>query len=362
MSYWSATPGRPPAPVFLQGTTDGGVGFTTGSNATGYTLTSIELDIDTITSGYDSTNFVVSIWSSKVDGTHTLPDSSLHTLTNPSTLATGLSTFTASSVTLTKDTTYFVVVDDGVGSSVTLNRTSATDEDSDKATGWSIGNLRYFNDRTATGFTTTSSSGNIFAFKVNGSARAADNTPATGDPTISGTTTVGNLLTADTSDIADDDGLDNVSYSYQWIRVDADGTSNPTDIGTDSTIYALVADDEGKKIKVTVTFDDDLDNEEERTSALTDEVAAADVILVSNTRDRRSRPHARQTRGARRRTVHHLRLHRPRRQPTRPRPLLPTRHRNHRLAATRTPTPTHTRRAVATEPIPLLAIASISPC
>ena len=48
----------------------------------------------------------------------------------------------------------------------------------------------------------------------------ADNTPATGEPTITGTTQVGETLTVDTSNIADDDGLDNVSYSYQWIRSD----------------------------------------------------------------------------------------------------------------------------------------------
>ena len=71
---------------------------------------------------------------------------------------------------------------------------------------------------------------------------------------------------------------------------------------------------------------------------------------------RRPRPHARQTRRARRRALHHLHLHRPRRQPARPRPLLPTRHRNHRLAAARTPTTrTHAESgSKATEPIPLL--------
>ena len=63
--------------------------------------------------------------------------------------------------------------------------------------------------------------------------------------------------------------------------------------------------------------------------------------------DRRPRPHARQARGARRGPLHHLLLHRPRRQPARPRPLLPTRHRHHRPAASnRNPTRTHARRSV----------------
>ena len=50
----------------------------------------------------------------------------------------------------------------------------------------------------------------------------ATNTPATGAPTISGTAQVGETLSASTSDIADADGLDNPSYSYQWIRGSSD--------------------------------------------------------------------------------------------------------------------------------------------
>ena len=87
-----------------------------------------------------------------------------------------------------------------------------------------------------------------------------------GDVTITGAAHVGSTLTADTSSIEDTDGLTTPGYEYQWIRVDADGTSNPTDIGTDSSTYTLVADDEGKKIKVKVTFTDDASNGEELTS------------------------------------------------------------------------------------------------
>ena len=42
-----------------------------------------------------------------------------------------------------------------------------------------------------------------------------ENNPATGAPTISGTAQVGQTLTADVTGIADEDGLDNVSYAYQ---------------------------------------------------------------------------------------------------------------------------------------------------
>ena len=102
---------------------------------------------------------------------------------------------------------------------------------------------------------------------------ARPNTPATGGPAISGTVQVGETLTADTSGIADDDELTNVSYSYQWIRNDG---STDTDItsATDST-YTLVVADEGKTIKVHVSFTDDADNEETLTSAATATVEAA---------------------------------------------------------------------------------------
>ena len=106
-----------------------------------------------------------------------------------------------------------------------------------------------------------------------GEVEALPNRPATGAPTISGTAQVGEALTADTSSIADDDGLNNVSYNYQWIRNDG---SSDTDIedATDST-YTLVEADQGKTIKVKVTFTDDADNEETLTSDATAEVAAA---------------------------------------------------------------------------------------
>ena len=54
------------------------------------------------------------------------------------------------------------------------------------------------------------------------------NSPATGAPTISGTAQVGETLTADTSGIADDDGLANVAFSYQW-QADGADISGATD-------------------------------------------------------------------------------------------------------------------------------------
>ena len=99
----------------------------------------------------------------------------------------------------------------------------------------------------------------------------AQNSKATGAPTIGGIIRIGKTLTADTMGIADDDGLTNVSYGYQWMADDVNiqGATDPT--------YTLADDDEGKTIKVTVSFTDDADNAETLTSAPTDAVAGIPI-------------------------------------------------------------------------------------
>ena len=98
----------------------------------------------------------------------------------------------------------------------------------------------------------------------------AANTPATGQPTINGTAQVGEVLEVDTSGIADVDGLANVTFSYQWL------SSRDTEIGgATSSTYTLQPSDEGKAIRVQVSFTDDAGNGETLTSAATDAVAAA---------------------------------------------------------------------------------------
>ena len=90
------------------------------------------------------------------------------------------------------------------------------------------------------------------------------NTAATGAPTISGTAQVGETLNVDTSGIADEDGLDNVSFGYQWIRSDGATDSDIQD-ATGST-YTVHNDDAGKSIRVRVSFTDDDGNDESLTS------------------------------------------------------------------------------------------------
>ena len=101
------------------------------------------------------------------------------------------------------------------------------------------------------------------------SLQLTDNTPAEGKPTISGPAQVGRTLTAATADITDDEGLTTVSYTYQWLAAG-------TDIGSaTSATYTLTSSEQGDKITVRVTFDDDADNPETLTSDETYEVAPA---------------------------------------------------------------------------------------
>ena len=98
---------------------------------------------------------------------------------------------------------------------------------------------------------------------------AIPNSAATGAPTISGTAQVGQMLTASTSGISDSNGLINATFTYQWLADDTDITD-----ATGST-YTLAAADEGKTIKVRVSFTDDSGHQETLTSAATVAVASA---------------------------------------------------------------------------------------
>ena len=91
---------------------------------------------------------------------------------------------------------------------------------------------------------------------------------AVSGPHIVGTPQVRETLTVDTSGIDDEDGLVNVSFSYQWLANDAEivGATDPT--------YTLVDDDAGLTIKVQVSFFDDKNNPDTLTSAATTAVLA----------------------------------------------------------------------------------------
>ena len=85
---------------------------------------------------------------------------------------------------------------------------------------------------------------------------------ATGAPTITGVAQVGETLTAGTSGIMDADGLTGVSYSFQWVGEDADGSNSGDISGATAGTYTLAAADEGRRVRVRVSFTDDGGNDE----------------------------------------------------------------------------------------------------
>ena len=107
------------------------------------------------------------------------------------------------------------------------------------------------------------SSGKTVTISGPTSQQQAANNPATGAPGISGTARAGETLTATTTGISDADGLANATFTYQWLADDTEIS------GATGSSYTVVAADEGKAIKVTVSFTDDAGNAETLTSAAT---------------------------------------------------------------------------------------------
>ena len=112
----------------------------------------------------------------------------------------------------------------------------------------------------------------------------AVNDAAMGQPGITGTARVERALMATVGTIADLDGLPDpfltdTNTSFQWVRVTS-GTDADISGATAST-YTLVADDEGKAIRVKVSFqDDDGTNEDPLTS---DAYPSGGTVLPAST-------------------------------------------------------------------------------
>ena len=264
--------------VGSSGGTRSSQGFGTGGNEGGYLLTGVTVEVKTnLFTGSQSATF--KIYDSNTNGT---ARNELYTLTTP-TLTAGSTAFFAapSGAKLDPNENYHVVFQGTAVIGIALELLITNSDTETGETGWTIENA-----------SRSRGTLNSFGDSVKMSIHGVANNAATGDPTISGDATVGHTLTADTTAIMDADGLSNVSYSYQWIRVDANGTSNPTPISgaTDST-YTLTEEDVGKKVRVRVSFTDDNSVPEERTSnahpstgtvAFEDLTAQFDPVLVTN--------------------------------------------------------------------------------
>ena len=112
-------------------------GFTTGSNASGYHLGSIELDVFAVPN--TPADVTIALWSATSDSK---PDALVATLTHSSgTWATGLNIFNAPAGTeLDANTMYFVHVSySGQNPSPEITDTESTSADADGAADWSVG-------------------------------------------------------------------------------------------------------------------------------------------------------------------------------------------------------------------------------
>ena len=242
--------------------------FTTGTGT--YTVSSVDIYVD-LQSMTSPPTPVVQIYG---DASGNPGSTLVATMNNPGTITdSAVNTFTAPANTmLSASTTYWVVTSNSAATNrlgFQVGTISNTTLDSGTAAGWSIGNARFKNNIANT---TWASSSNRLRFAILGTG-GTTNTPATGVPTITGTPTVGQTLTAATSAIMDDDGLTTPGYTYQWIRVATDNTETNIASATANT-YTLVTDDLGTTIKVKVSFTDDASNAETLTSVATAAVAA----------------------------------------------------------------------------------------
>ena len=254
----------------LTGTTNDKVqaqAFTTGSHPSGYRLTGVVLRVTSHGGDASSSDTHFAIWSAN-NG----PGELIAELTSPP-LGTGLRTYAApeGGVFLDPDTTYFVVGNYGHALSARVRTRVTRNNRETSAYGWSIANGGRISDAQFPASWATIAASLSMRFEGDELPGGGTNTAATGKPTITGTAQVGETLTAATTGITDADGKTNAengdagyAYTYQWVRVDADGVSNETDItGETSKTYILAAADVGKKVKVkVVSFTDDQDNAE----------------------------------------------------------------------------------------------------
>ena len=121
----------------------------------------------------------------------------------------------------------------------------------------------------------------VLTYEINAVRRTSGNSSATGTPTIlpSPARREGNTLEASTAGITDRDGLQYVTFSYQWLRTASNPAAAVEIDDATGPEYPLTADDVGMRILVRVDFTDDGGHPESLTSAPTEAV----VARVTNT-------------------------------------------------------------------------------
>ena len=117
--------------------------------------------------------------------------------------------------------------------------------------------------------TFTDDGGTVETSTSSQTAAASGGSLPEGAPDITGRSRVGDTLTAITGRISDADGMEQSTFTYQW-RAGGVAIS-----GAASRTYTLVAAQQGKRISVRVTFEDDGGTTETLTSPATGTVLAA---------------------------------------------------------------------------------------
>ena len=246
--------------------------FTVGSNDAGYRLSSIDIRLNTGTTG--TTTPTLTLHSGSGTGTKVAD------FTGPSALdaetAKNYMFRPTTPVTLAASTEYWLVVQ---GSGLVRPETSPSDhEDGTPLDGASIGNAAHSRSASSTvAFAEHDASTPVLKIRVRG---VRLNSAATGAPVITAPNVFGvpAVLTAGISGIVDGNGVTNIadSAAYKWHLFEADGTTLvPYSVGTGST-YTLTDAEAGKTLKLVVSFQDD-DNYAEGplTSAATAAITAA---------------------------------------------------------------------------------------
>ena len=226
--------------------------FTTGSNASGYTLAGVEVHIG---SSYSSTDVpTVRIFTADGSGN---PGEVVYTLTNPATVTgNALNSFTApEGAVLLKDTDYLVGVGMSSGNGFQIGGTASDAEDSGGASGFSIGNTRRFSSNGGASWAT--SSGTKLFISVRGSNAPASTAPTVANDLVDQTASVKSSFTYQfaANSFADNDPYDQLTYTAQlsgggnlpsWLTFTPStrtfsGTPQAGDIGT--VTVEVTADD-----------------------------------------------------------------------------------------------------------------------
>ena len=229
--------------------------FHTAGATNGYVLTSVIV----VSEDTEADDFNIEIC--EADNTTEFPTSTCTELARPGNFAAGSLEFTHTGIHLNANDNYVVVIKQIGGGNVKLDSTTSGGEDPTGITGWSIKDK--FDWKPSGAWQQKSGGDEAFSITVKG-YETPPNQDATGRPVVLASAEGAPILFAGTSDIADGNGLPytgstgsviEFTYSYQWIRVDGD-TSTETDIGVDSPRYLLVDADIGNLIKVQVSFTD----------------------------------------------------------------------------------------------------------